>query len=104
MIKRVRCNSCDGEYAPIGLDGVRYFHACAPLSPAELEKAVAIGAIVLSRLELEDALSGRRPIARPLARDENVPSTRERDAGEVKSTGTGTAVIVEVAAEQEITL
>lgn len=38
MAKR-RCKSCLGEYDDIGPDGVRYFHACPPLTRVHVERA-----------------------------------------------------------------
>lgn len=93
MSERVRCNSCHGEYSPIGRDGMQYFHACPPLSRFELEAAIAARVITLTPTELEEVLIGVRRIPRPNQRDENLVSTRQRDAGKAKSDGDGTTVI-----------
>ncbi|HEY3042611.1 MAG TPA: hypothetical protein VGJ39_01205 [Vicinamibacterales bacterium] len=44
----VKCNGCGGEYQTVGADGQRYFHACPPLSVAELRDAIDAGTVRLS--------------------------------------------------------
>lgn len=73
---RVKCRTCSGEYETILADGLRYFHACPPLSDAEVKAALGLPAD-------DDALTPaqRRQLAeasrtRPNARDENVDPTR----------------------------
>jgi hypothetical protein len=97
----VKCNSCHGVYRPIGDDGIRYFHACPPLSVSEVDALVAAGALKLTDAALEAVLEGRLQLPRPLARDENVPSTRARDAGQVKAEGTGVVAVVDAVATRE---
>jgi hypothetical protein len=45
---KLRCNACGATYVDVQDDGVRYFHACGPLSPAELEAAIADGTVTLT--------------------------------------------------------
>lgn len=83
----VKCNACNGTYEPIGADGVRYFHVCPPLSAVELAAAVAAGKLVLPVGETAVEAVQRRSYHRANRRDENVPSTAERDAGKLKAIG-----------------
>lgn len=107
----VKCKSCHGTYEPLLPDGTLYFHACPPLSPWELEAAIGTGLVVLTPaqqrlVDAATALDTQFPLAkdvesrrqatlaqlavpRPLRRDENVPSTLERDSGTRKADGTG---------------
>lgn len=69
----VKCLACDGEYFDVLPDGVRYFHACAPVFDAGKKMFVE----------------------RPNARDENVtPGVVNGKPGMVaKSAGAGTATL-----------
>lgn len=84
-----KCLTCGGVFEPQISDGTPYFHACPPLSYAELTAAVASGAIVLAAGDTVDTLFSRRVFERPAKRDENRPSTRPEDQGKVKAAGKG---------------
>lgn len=43
----LKCNTCGGEFDDLTADGLRYFHACAPLSPAALRDALDAGTVIL---------------------------------------------------------
>lgn len=112
-----RCNTCGGTYEPILPDGTRYFHACPPLSAAEVKAAIAAGAspltvdqqTALDRAKAADTsapvkageatradqLLGLFAIPRPNARDENVVRGGARDGGPVsiKAEGQGTTKV-----------
>lgn len=66
---RLKCNTCGGTYDDVQADGVRYFHACAPMWDAGTEAYVE----------------------RPNKRDENVPLAGGEKDGAVmmKSKGDG---------------
>lgn len=96
MSDRQRCNSCGGEYAPTLSDGTLYFHACPPLSLWEVEALLASGDLKLTDAQRAAVVAGELAVPRPLARDENVPSTRPRDTGSLKSEGTGVTAVVDV--------
>lgn len=93
MSDRVRCNSCHGEYAPTGRDGTAYFHVCPPLSPWELDAAVAAGLVTLTKDELDEVNAGIRTVPRPLERDENVRGGHGDTARQAKADGTGVTPI-----------
>jgi hypothetical protein len=38
----VKCKACGGVFQSIQADGTQYFHACPPLSAAELAAAVTL--------------------------------------------------------------
>lgn len=108
----VKCNVCGGTYEPIQRDGSQYFHACPPLSVAELrdqlqKKTVQLSAADQKRLDdatkLIDAtdtpqLAAARgdqvlaslTIERPNKRDENIigPGVDGQPAAQ-KAPGTG---------------
>jgi len=73
------CPVCHGRYTDPQPDGSRYFHACPPLSVAELAQLAADQVTTLypelapgfTRTELEIAVAGRF-VARPGARNENI--------------------------------
>lgn len=69
---RVQCRTCRGIYLDVDPDGVRYFHACPPLSLAELEAAVAAGTVQLERDETPATAHASRVFPRPTGRDENI--------------------------------
>lgn len=86
----VKCKACGGVFQPVQADGTQYFHACPPLSAAELDAAVTGGKVVLPNGEtVSDAIS-RRIYERANKRDENLVSTLAKDAGTMKSAGAGT--------------
>lgn len=90
----VRCNVCGGTYEPIQRDGSQYFHACPPLSEAEIrdgltKKTLQLPAADQKRLDdagklidandtpqnaqaRVDAVVRSLTIERPNKRDENV--------------------------------
>lgn len=70
---RVKCRSCGGEYEPTQRDGLRYFHACAPLPGLVLVRRNGELMAVNADATLPDAdvLVGHA-VERPNKRDENV--------------------------------
>ena len=84
-----KCNACGGVYEPVLADGSLYFHACPPLSAAELAAAVTGGKLTLPVLETPDIAVTRRTYERATKRDENVRSTAPADAGSMKTAGAG---------------
>jgi hypothetical protein len=111
----VECNTCKGRYLAVQADGLRYFHTCPSLSVAEMIAAHAAGKLGLStadaaRLATAKQLDQSQPVpapgvsreqvfwsgftvARLNARDENIQSTAEKDAGKMKANGTGTKTV-----------
>lgn len=98
---RVECQSCGATYDTVQRDGTEYYHACAPLSVAELRAGLAAGTVALppdqaARLAALDKLPpslnapagtpapgdfylAQLVVERPNKRDENVridPNTR----------------------------
>jgi hypothetical protein len=67
-----KCLTCGGVYAPIGADGVRYFHACPPLSDAEVAVALGVPSNPTLQTAAQQAEIAAAPRARPDARDENI--------------------------------
>lgn len=73
---RVMCNACRGTYETVLRDGRPYFHACAPLSAAELELLTAARVVTLPPGEsIEDAMQ-QRTYERSNKRDENIRATK----------------------------
>lgn len=90
----LQCNACGGIYDDVGPDGLRYFHACPPLSVRELRAALEAGTLDLTvreQLALNAAVAADAGVVRtadeasavdvflasltkprPDARDENV--------------------------------
>lgn len=89
----VKCLTCGGVYHDLLPDGTRYFHACPPLSDAEIKAQLALNPDDTKLTPAELAQLKAAPRARPNARDENVPSTRSDDTGKLKAAGGGTAVV-----------
>lgn len=89
----VRCNTCGGRYEPLQADGTKYFHACPPLSEAELTAAIAAGKVVLPVGQKVGDLLSTTTYERAGKRDENVPSTAAGDSGKLKAIGGGTTPI-----------
>lgn len=112
----VKCNSCGGEYERILADGTQYFHACPPLSAAELRDQFQQGTLALSpvqRRQLDAAAaadkSSPRPggersraellletftVERPNKRDENVAGAGvPGEPAPIKSAGAGATKI-----------
>lgn len=113
----VKCQTCGGTYERIQPDGMQYFHACPPLSGAELKDMIAKNAIALTPTQqkrLDDARAAdlKSPpaadqipavdvalssfvIPRPFHRDENisVPAIDKRPAVLVAA-GKGEPIVV----------
>lgn len=89
----VKCLTCNGLYLPMLPDGMKYFHACPPLSDAEVKAALTLDPddAKLSPAQLSTVRAA--PRARVNARDENVPTTNAGDAGKMKAAGGGTAIV-----------
>lgn len=97
-MSRVQCNACGGVYDQRQADGSPYFHACPPLSAAEVKAAIQSGAIKLSAAQQRavdaaaaadnktppaagepsrvDTVLGELAIARPNGRNENIRGER----------------------------
>lgn len=88
-----KCNSCGGVYAPVLADGLTYFHACPPLSDAEVKVALALPAddAVLTKAQ-KDQLAAA-PRTRANARDENVKGGTGKTAGDMKAAGAGVTTV-----------
>jgi len=73
-----QCKACGGIYNPVLADGSAYFHACPPLSAAELAAAVLAGQVVLpidprtNLPETADVAVTRRTYPRANAVNENL--------------------------------
>lgn len=85
----LKCKACGGVFQPVQGDGTQYFHACPPLSAAELDAAVIGGKVVLPIGETVSDAIGRRIYERANKRDENLISTLAQDKGTMKSAGAG---------------
>lgn len=68
----LQCQTCFGTYAPIGADGIAYYHACPPLSQPEIQLAIVRGLIVLAKDETLPQAMQRRSYPRSMKRDENL--------------------------------
>jgi hypothetical protein len=90
---RLKCNACGGIYDDVLPDGMRYFHTCPSLSVVELGAAVLAGKVVLPVGETAADAVLRRSYERATKRDENVPSTRAVDSGQLIAAGTGVTVV-----------
>lgn len=89
-----QCRSCGGIYESVQADGILYFHACPPLSAAEVDRAVKDGRVTLPPGETPEEAVARRTYERANKRDENRLSTAEAHAGTVKHEGDGTDELV----------
>jgi len=96
-----QCRSCGGTYEPIQADGSLYFHACPPLSGAELKAAVDAGKVTLpidpvtNAPETVDVAVSRRVYERFNKRDENIVGGKARSDGDgVKTVSSGPAKVV----------
>lgn len=92
-----QCAACGGTYQPIQADGTQYFHRCPPLSAVELDAAVQAGKVTLPKNETAADAAARRSYSRNGERDENVPSTLQKDAGKLKAAGMGTTLVADPA-------
>lgn len=86
----VQCKACGGTYEPIGVDGMRYFHACPPLSAVEIAAKVVAGKLVLPVTETPAIAAELRTYERANKRDENVGSIDKQGAAVIKAAGDGT--------------
>ena len=107
----VQCKACGATYEPIGADGVRYFHACPPLTKRRVQRAgvwqdvpldqvqpsdtvtvVRAGApvpVLVSAIAKDDVIAGDTTAPRPGARDENVVQVDITKPGVAKADGAG---------------
>jgi hypothetical protein len=108
----VQCGTCGGKYRRELPDGTMYFHACPPLSVAEIREALANGTIALeaedqARLDAAAQLDKEVPakegeptntdralatiaIERPNKRDENIAGAgAPGEPAPIKSPGAG---------------
>lgn len=78
-MSRVRCNTCNGEYDDVGVDGMRYFHACPPVPAALVQHLDGSRSIVaLAKDYGTDVLIEQVSVPRLNARDENAdPKLRD---------------------------
>jgi hypothetical protein len=91
----LQCNACGATYTPELADGTLYFHACAPLSSAELAAAVAAGKVQLPPGETADEATKRRTYERWNKRDENVvPNPDPTQPATMKSVGAGVTPVL----------
>jgi hypothetical protein len=111
-IVMMQCRTCGGVYDQVGADGLTYYHACPPLSIAELRDALAKKTLTLSpqqqqRLDAATQLDAQTPlpadspsrvesflasltVERPNKRDENVvPPANPGDKATMKAPGAG---------------
>lgn len=88
-----KCLTCGAVYPAMQPDGTRYFHACAPLTDAEVSALLGLNADVTKLTPTELAQLRAAARARPNARNENVPTAAALAAAVaaagVKYTGTG---------------
>ena len=84
-----KCNTCGAIYEPILPDGMLYFHACSPVRKLRVQQADLSIVLVDPPLPGGARLLAEEFVNRVNHRDENVPSTDERDAGKVKLPGLG---------------
>jgi antitoxin (DNA-binding transcriptional repressor) of toxin-antitoxin stability system len=117
----VKCLSCGGTYEPIGADGLRYYHACPPVTrrhvvragapldvpldevqPTDTVTVLRAGApvaVLVSALTKDDTIVGDTQAPRPNARDENIAPGfvyDERDPrrpAPMKAPGLGTTAV-----------
>jgi hypothetical protein len=110
-IVMLKCNTCGATYDREQPNGMRYFHACGPLTGRELAAALDAGTVTLTDdqarlLRAAQARDQAQPpkagdpsrarlvlesfyVDRPHARDENLVSTLEKHAGSIKADGAG---------------
>jgi hypothetical protein len=88
-----KCTTCGGVYPSTQTDGTLYFHACAPLSDAEVSSALGLPADSTKGTPAQQAQLAASPRARPNARDENLPGTAATDRGKLKAAGLGVTTV-----------
>lgn len=69
-----KCATCAGTYATVLIDGTRYFHACPPLSDAEVIAANALNTDRSKWSAADAATFAAASRVRPNARNENAPA------------------------------
>lgn len=84
-----RCRACGGTYDPVLPDGMRYFHACADLSDAEVIAILGLPADDTTWTVGQRQAFERFPRTRPNRRNENVPGTTPADTGRRIADGLG---------------
>lgn len=90
----LKCNACGGVYDPLPADGLRYFHACPPLSVIELTAAVDAGKVQLPPQETPELAVQRRSYERVNKRDESVvPSVDPKVPSTIKAEGDGVTIV-----------
>jgi hypothetical protein len=88
-----KCTTCGGTYTQVQPDGTQYFHACPPVSDAEVIGALGLPVDrTLWAKPQADAFAAASRV-RLNARDENLPGTRATDKGLMKAPGKGTTTI-----------
>jgi hypothetical protein len=89
-----KCLTCNGVYAPLLPDGMRYFHACPPLTDADVIATLGLPLVVATWTAAQQAAFAAASRVRPNARDENiVPPARVGDPVVIKSPGLGVAIV-----------
>lgn len=68
-----KCLTCGATYPAVGVDNVRYFHACPPLSDAEVIAALGLNVDATKWTALERSTFAAAPRGRANARNENAP-------------------------------
>lgn len=110
----LQCKSCGGVYDDVQRDGIRYFHACAPVTRVAVERAGSPTVVDLKDVKPDDTITVTRSgattkttvstaqagdarlgdtiVERPNKRDENVtgPPAKPGDPAPIKSPGAGT--------------
>jgi hypothetical protein len=66
------CQSCGGRYAPVGRDGIRYFHRCPPVTRATVRRGGAVLVVDLDQVREIDTRLEDVVVDRADGRDENV--------------------------------
>lgn len=91
--KHLRCRACGATYFSHQVDGVEYYHACAPLSDPEVITALGlpVDRSTWTPAQLQEFNAADR--TRPNGRDENVKGGDGDDKGEPKAPGAGADVI-----------
>lgn len=86
----LQCNTCGGIYPRFQADGTQYFHACPPLSDAEITAALGLPLDPTTWTKAQLLAFNSASRVRPNARDENLISTKAVDTGSLKAAGLGT--------------
>lgn len=86
---KVQCLTCGGVYHDVQPDGVSYFHACPPLSDAEVGQALGFPADASTWTKAQRAQVAAALRTRPEFRNENRPGTHARDHDVLIAAGKG---------------